>query len=293
MISVAIPTLNGAAELDRTLAAVRRQTVEAEVVVLDSSSTDGTPEVAARHGATVHVIPQAEFGHGRSRNRLMELASGDRVAFLTQDAEPADDRWLERLLAPDAALACGPYLPRPDASRPVRRDLHDWFARMPEARTFTAADLGDPPMPGPATFASSANLCLARAAWRAVPFRDVAYAEDQRLVLDLLRAGHAKAWVPDAAVLHSHDYRPLEQLRRSFDEARALHELYGWTAPAAPRGVLGTIRAEVRKDRAFAPGGTAASLGYHAARALGAALGTRAARLPPPVRRRLSLEGRP
>ena len=35
-VSVAIPTLDGAAELERTLAAVRRQTVRAEVVVLDS-----------------------------------------------------------------------------------------------------------------------------------------------------------------------------------------------------------------------------------------------------------------
>lgn len=292
-VSVAIPTLDGAADLARTLAAVRRQRVAPdEIVVLDSSSSDGTREVAARHGAAVHTIPRAEFGHGRSRNRLMELTAGDHVAFLTQDAEPADERWLERLLEARAPLACGPYVPRPGASRSVRRDLHDWFAAMGGPRTFTATDLTDPPMPGPATFASSANLLLSRAAWKEVPFRDVSYAEDQHLALDLLRAGHAKAWVPGAAVLHSHDYGPAEQLRRSFDEARALHELYGWTVGASPRVVAGTIRAEVRKDRAFEPGRTAGSLGYHAARALGAALGTRADRLPPAVRRRLSLEGR-
>jgi rhamnosyltransferase len=292
-VSVAIPTLDGAAELDRTLAAVRRQSVApAEIVVLDSSSTDGTRAVAARHGAAVHVIPRAEFGHGRARNRLMELTSGDRVAFLTQDAEPADERWLERLIAADAALACGAYVARPGASRSVRRDLRDWFAGMGGPRVFTAADLGDPPMPGPATFASSANLLLDRAAWARVPFRDVAYAEDQRLALDLLRAGHAKAWVPAAAVLHSHDYGPAAQLRRSFDEARALHEVYGWTVGASPRVIAGTVRAEVGKDRAFEPGGTAGSLGYHAARALGAALGTRADRLPASLRRLLSLEGR-
>jgi rhamnosyltransferase len=290
VISVAIPTLNGAPELAATLEAVRGQSIPAELVVLDSSSEDGTRELAQRFGATVHVIGRSEFGHGRARNRLMELTSGERVAFLTQDAQPADQFWLERLSAPETALSCGPYRPRPGASRSVRREFAQWFA--PEPRTYTAADLGDPPMPGPATFASSANLCLTRSAWRDVPFRDVPYAEDQQLVLDLLRAGHAKAWVPDAAVLHSHDYGPLGQLRRSFDEARALHELYGWQTAGSPRAVLGTIRAEVRKDRAFEPGGARQSLGYHGARAVGAALGTRSARLPSAARRRLSLEGR-
>src|SRR4051812_35139303 len=107
MVSVAIPTLNGAADLERGLSAGRSQTVEAEVVVLDSGSADGTPEVAERHGAVVHRID--DFGHGRARNRLMELTVGERVAFLTQDAVPASPRWLEGLLGPDAALTYGPY----------------------------------------------------------------------------------------------------------------------------------------------------------------------------------------
>jgi hypothetical protein len=52
------------------------------------------------------------------------------------------------------------------------------------------------------------------------------------------------------------------------------------------------VRAEVRKDRMFEPGRASQSLGYHAARTLGSALGVRAGRLPAAVRRRLSLEAR-
>ena len=37
--------------------------------------------------------------------------------------------------------------------------------------------------------------------------------------------------MPDAAVVHSHDYAPVEQLRRSFDEWRGLREVYGYTQP--------------------------------------------------------------
>src|SRR4051794_8140656 len=198
MVSVAIPTLNGAADLERVVAAVRSQTVEAEVVVLDSGSADGTPEVAARHGAAVHRID--DFGHGRARNRLMELTTGDRVAFLTQDAVPAHERWLSALLEPDAALSYGPYVAAPSDPAPVRREYAEFFATEPR----------------PATFASSANMCLSRAAWRAVPFRDVAYAEDQQLAIDLLAAGLVKAYAPEAAVHHVHHYGPVERLKRYF-----------------------------------------------------------------------------
>ena len=274
-VSVAIPTRNGAADLDRVLAAVAGQTVAAEVVVLDSHSTDGTREVAARHGAAVHLID--DFGHGRARNRLMELARGDRVAFLTQDAVPAHERWLAQLLSADAALAFGPYVATPDDPAPLRREYAEFFASEPR----------------PATFASSANMCLSRAAWRSVPFRDVAYAEDQRLAIDLLAAGFTKAYVPDAAVHHVHRYGRIDRLRRYFDEFRALHELYGMVTPVHPRTLAGAVRAEVRKDRAFDPSApVGASVAWHAARVVGAALGTRAARLPGPVRERLSLERR-
>ena len=49
---------------------------------------------------------------------MMELAEGEHVAFLTQDATPAHDGWLAALLegfeqADDVALVFGPHEPRP------------------------------------------------------------------------------------------------------------------------------------------------------------------------------------
>jgi rhamnosyltransferase len=305
VVSVALPVRNGAAHLDAVLAAVRAQRVDrpVEIVVVDSGSTDGSVAIARAHGARVEEIAPAAFSHGGTRNRLMELAAGDHVAFLTQDAEPADEHWLARLLAGfaiagDVGLTCGPYLPRPGASPMVARELESWFASFaPDgAPRVDRAPEGDP-APGPACFFSSANGCVARAAWRRVPFRAVPYAEDQRLAVDMLRAGYAKVFLPDAAVVHSHDYAPLEGLRRVFDEFRALREVYGFRAPLAPRPVLGRIRREVARDRAWARRRGLAdpalpALRYHTLRALGAGLGTRADRLPAGVRRRLSLERR-
>jgi hypothetical protein len=151
-------------------------------------------------------------------------------------------------------------------------------------------------------FFTDANSCLSRAAWERVPFREVPYAEDRVLAVDMLRAGYAKAFVPAAAVVHSHDYTALAELRRCFDEWRGLREVYGWREPASPahlarqlRGALGRARDELIAQGAGA-GHRRATLAavsrHHVLCRTGALLGSRAERLPAGARRRLSLEGR-
>ena len=114
-VTVAIPVRNGGELLTRTLRALSRQTVAHELLVCDSGSTDGSAQLARSHGARVLAIDPAEFGHGRTRNLLMSNSRSARVALITQDAEPADELWLESLLAgldlaADVAIAFGPYL---------------------------------------------------------------------------------------------------------------------------------------------------------------------------------------
>jgi glycosyltransferase involved in cell wall biosynthesis len=100
LLTVAIPTLNGGQALERTLAAVKAQRTdrEFEIVVCDSGSQDGSPSVARKLGAEVIEIERAQFSHGGTRNLLMRRSQGEHVAFLTQDAMPADELWLSRLL---------------------------------------------------------------------------------------------------------------------------------------------------------------------------------------------------
>ena len=152
-------------------------------------------------------------------------------------------------------------------------------------------------------FFTDANGCVARAAWESVPFRPVHYAEDHVLAHDMLRAGFAKAYVPSAAVIHSHEYSGWGWLRRSFDEARAVKEVYGFDDSgrlgAALLGVRGRVGSDLRwarghpaRSNARAALLAARSLEHHAMRAAGTMLGTRADRLPASAVRRLSLERR-
>lgn len=301
IVTVAIPVRDGGPLFAEVLDAVRAQRLddEVELLVCDTSSSDGSADAARARGATVLTIAPGEFGHGRTRNLLMERAAGEHVAFLTQDAKPATETWLASLLGAferdaDVALAWGPYVPRADASQPVARELTAWFASFAGDEVVRGADI----TPRRAFF-TDANGCISKAAWREVPFRDVAYAEDQQLAIDMLRAGYAKAYVPEAAVVHSHEHPPLELLCRSFDEWRALKEVYGIVEPAGPRGfrdrVAVAVKADVRDLRATgAPlaRGILGSVSHHSARWAGALLGSRSARLPARARRALSLERR-
>jgi glycosyltransferase involved in cell wall biosynthesis len=275
------------------LAAVRAQTVEAELVIADSASTDGSAQLARSHGATVFGVER--FSHGGTRNALMERTSGEFVAFLTQDALPASRTWLEALLsgfADDVALVYGPARAEAGAPVAIARELDAWFPRERRVdRTRTP-----PPTPGLETFFTSSNGALRRSAWREVPFPDVPYAEDQALARAMLVAGYAKAYEPGAAVIHSHDYGALEQFRRTFDEWRALHEVHGWVQPLNPLGTLLKLQSEVRQDAramdGMPPRELARSMRHHTIRAAGAIAGSRAERLPPRLRAWCSLEHR-
>lgn len=316
-VTVAIPVRNGGDMLATVLDAVaaQRGAGQVEVLICDSGSTDGSVTLARRHGATVIEIAPASFGHGRTRNLLMERAGADHVVFLTQDAVPEDESWLRRLLegmaaAPDIGLAFGPYVPRPGASPMVARELTAFFDAMASdgAIRIDRLGAGEGSLPardllGPRGYFTDANGCVARSAWRRIPFRDIAYAEDHALAHDMLRAGLAKAYVPGARVVHSHEYSAWGWLQRSFDEARALHELYGWSEPIDPRSfalnVWGRVGADARwaTDHAGRPGSLRLSLLaqstiHHLARLSGAALGGRAEHLPPALKRRLSHERR-
>jgi glycosyltransferase involved in cell wall biosynthesis len=98
-VSVIIPTRNEASALAHVLADLPAGLVS-EVLVVDSDSTDGTPEIAARMGA--RVVREPRRGYGRAcLTGLAQAASPDVIVFLDGDYSDRPGE-LSRLLAPIA-----------------------------------------------------------------------------------------------------------------------------------------------------------------------------------------------
>ncbi len=197
-------------------------------------------------------------------------------------------------------------------SLPVRVELEAWFA-LAVARTggprVERLEQHERSLPvvelmGRRGFFTDANACLARAAWERVPFREVPYAEDRVLAIDMLRAGYAKAFVPRGRG------GPLPRLFRAASSCAAASTSGEVCARSTagvsrlrPAHLLGAARrARPRTRDQRSPRTLARRTPPRDARGrrpppcdmsqAGALLGSRADRLPPGARRRLSLERR-
>lgn len=296
MISVVIPVKDGGTDLVRCVEAIARQRVReaVEVVVVDSGSRDGSAARARRMGARVHTISATDFHHGGTRNLGASLSRGETLVFTSQDAYAADDEWLARLTAPLArddviAGVYGRQLPHDDATPPERYFLD--FLYGSQARLQRLDDGAEPTFE--ATLFSNVNSAIPRAMWEAFPFADdIVMSEDQEWSRRVLRAGHALAYEPGAAVFHSHAYSITGAIRRFFDSGASAERsyVYGTESRAALRRAgVRYAKGELRwlwttGQRRWIPY-TAA---YEVAKFAGLQLGRRHRLLPPAVKARLS-----
>lgn len=252
--SVLIPVKNGGALLGTVLDAVLAQRCPwpYEVIVVDSGSTDASVDLTRARGVRCESISPESFGHGRTRNQLAQLSKGEFLVFITQDARPASQDWLRSLVEAcdaelDVAGAFGPHLAHPQAREVTRRELAQHFAGFGTEQSVVRLDdrerfARDPGYRQWLHFFSNNNSCLRRSVWERLPFPEVDFAEDQTWALAAVEAGYGKAYAPQAAVYHSHDFGMWETLQRNFDEARSFQRSFGYRVqPSFVRAVAGAV----------------------------------------------------
>jgi rhamnosyltransferase len=265
--TVFIPTWNGGPLFERVLDKVLAQqtSFDYEVLVIDSGSKDGTVEAVRRRPRVRLIeIPNSEFNHGLTRNRAVQEARGEIVALLTQDAEPLDESWLQRLVAnfadPKVAGAYCHQLPRPDCN-PFQRDrLRGWTkdAGPPEVKE----------LPDPARLArmhpferyrliafDDVASCVRKSVMLAIPFEKRQFGEDVAWAKQAILAGWKIVNDPGAVVIHSHDSPVLYEFRRVFLDHQNIHDLVGlhtipkwWMVPLFSVKALFHLTAAVWRD---------------------------------------------
>lgn len=228
---VCVPTLNAGLKWSDWLTRTGAASISAtRRLVIDSSSTDGTPTLAGKRGWEVLSIKRCEFDHGGTRQQaLHHLSDCDIVVFLTQDALVADPQSLNRLVCtfnnPRVAAAFGRQLPHTDAT-PVAAHAR-YFNYPATSRTVSKADIS-------CLGIKTAFLSNSFAAYRRETTLSVGgfpegtiLSEDMLAGARLLKAGWELAYEAHAQVFHSHNYSLFEEFRRYFDIG-VLHHREAW-----------------------------------------------------------------
>ncbi len=216
-----IPTYNGRCELARLLDSLAQQSATFDLFIVDSSSCDGTYELACSRVENVFLIPSNQFNHGGTRQMMVARNPGyDVYVFLTQDAYLEDVYAIEHLIAPFAdervAAVCGRQFPHLNANLFAQ---HSRYFNYP-ATSITKSIL-DAPVLGIKTpfMSNSFSAYRGKALIGVGGFPEhVILSEDMYVAAKMLLAGWKIAYVSDACCHHSHNYTAMEEFQRYFDQ---------------------------------------------------------------------------
>ena len=235
-----IPTYNAEIFLPQFITAYKKQTLQAQrVLIIDSSSTDNTVEIAKEAGFIVQIIKKEDFNHGSTRNLALNYAQDcELIVFMTQDAILAKENALENLCSifktdNNVAISYGRQLPLPNSS-PIAA-----FARIfnygENSHKKTIEDrekLGIK-----AVFCSNSFCCYKKSDFVELgQFPATNFAEDSIFAARALLAGKAIFYNAEAEVFHAHDfnfkeiwdrYKKIGKAHRDFEELRSFLKIHG------------------------------------------------------------------
>lgn len=220
-ISVVIRTLNEALYLEDLLIGIKRQVlprgITAEVVLIDSGSTDETLNIAEKYGCIVSHISREFFSFGRSLNQGCELASGDVLVLVSGHCIPRDEEWLTKLCSPILDGLAG-YV--------YGGQLGGKASRFSEKRIFAKYFPPESKMPQKGFYCNNANSAILKSVWELHRFdEDVTGLEDMELAKRFVNTGGKVAYIAEAAVYHLHDESWAQVKRRFEREAIALQKI--------------------------------------------------------------------
>lgn len=245
--TVVIPTLNAAGEIDPLLDTLLTQktSFNFDVLVIDSASDDATPEIleryASQHDSISYIgIQRSEFQHGKTRDMGIEKANGDYVAFLTQDALPYDEYWLEELIKSfgvDEKIVgvFGKHKAYEAHSAFVKRDIHNHFKHfgmLPQIYSWHDAmpshiARGSLEWQMKMMFYSDNNSAICKKAWQSIHYPHIDWGEDQVWAWSIVQLGLKKYYAKDAIVYHSHDDTYETRLKVSSIEKDFFYQQFG------------------------------------------------------------------
>ena len=217
--SIIIRAYNEEKYIGRLLEGIKQQTIkDAEIILVDSGSTDSTVAIAESFGARVVRIPSAEFTFGRSLNFGVREARREFIVIASAHVYPVYPDWLETLLRPfqdeQVALTYGRQRGYDGSKFSEHQIFHQWY---PDASSMDQAT----------AFCNNANAAIRKRLWEAHPYDETLTGlEDLEWAKWAKGQAHKIAYVAEAEIVHIHNETPRGVYNRYRREAMALRKIY-------------------------------------------------------------------
>ena len=229
-ISIIILTKNAGKNIEKTLKKIFEQKQEKsfEVMVVDSGSIDETIGIIKKFPVKFFKIEPKDFQHGRTRNFVAEKAKGKYLVFISQDAVPVDNMWLEKLTKDlekiEVAGVYGRQIPN-ENTNPMEKFLLS--IRYPLEKKIKSLDTGLSKIFSEHLIISNVNSAIKKALWEKYKFpENIILGEDRDFGKKAIMAGYTIIYEPGAAVYHGHNYNLKTVFQRYFDEGVSLSQVY-------------------------------------------------------------------
>lgn len=226
MIDIIIPTYKPDEKFKHLIEMLEKQTASINRIIVINTEEKymeafliGSRFLAEHKKLTIHHISKKEFDHGKSRNFGARRSDADVFVFMTQDAVPADEYLIEKLIAPlaDEQIACSYARQLPDEDSTMVEQLTRMFNYPPESHV---KEKKDREKLGIKTYFCS-NVCCA---YNARIFKELKgfinrtiFNEDMIYAAKVIENGYKIAYAADAKVIHAHNYSASQQFHRNFD----------------------------------------------------------------------------
>ncbi|MEJ2647430.1 MAG: glycosyltransferase family 2 protein [Sedimentisphaerales bacterium] len=231
MLSIIIPTCNASKHLPSLLSSLQSQTIQGyELIVIDSSSTDNTVEIADSCNARVIQIAKDQFDHGGTRTLAAKQAMGQILIYLSQDVLFSDNKGLENITKPfetdeNIAAVFGRQMPDKNASvfaehlRLFNYPEHSYVSKLSDRKKHGLRSI----------FFSNSFAAYRKSALEQIGFfkERLIFGEDTYAAAKLLLGKKKIAYVSSAKVFHSHNYTICQDFRRYFDMG-VFHRSENW-----------------------------------------------------------------
>lgn len=221
MVDIIIPTYKPDGGLERLIDCLKKQSVAPNKIILINTEESfwNSELIPNDKDIIIYHIKKDEFDHGKTRNLGVSMSDADIFIMMTQDAMPANEFFIERLVKPledeKVASSYARQLVREDSS--IMEKISREFNYPDKSRIKGLEDINE--LGIKAFFCSNVSCAYKRRVFDELGgfVNHTIFNEDMIYANKMIKAGYRISYTSDAMVYHSHNYSAMDQFHRNVD----------------------------------------------------------------------------